>query len=289
LTTYQDTNVGTTHQSRNPSYQAKDLRKISLPSPSPVYIFTITITYKNTIIRQYGLSPRKPRHQRNKRRLEFDHRTISISFSNYASPNPSFSKTPARVTTPAPAPPSAPIVLNPTPTRSQSDENSLSTKPNGSLGKKARRRQEALERAAIAACSWKEVLIKSLKGTGPAEAAGETQNKSPAPPPNASQPEADKRPPSPTKQDPPKHALGRKSKRRYEQLDLNDEAAAVANRDNFLKTTSQDDKVSVTASDTQEPTIDSPQSPGYTADQHLGSTTTSHRADKQTSKRSKRH
>jgi len=182
----------------------------------------------------------------------------------------------AQATTPAPAPSSAPVILNPTPTRCQFDENPVSTKPNGSLGKKARRRQEALECAALAACSRKEVLIKLPKGTGSAEAAGETQNESPAPPPNVSQPEADKRPPSPTKQDSPNPILGKRIKRRYEQLDLNDEAAAAARRDNFLKTILQDDEVSITASDTQEPTIDSPHSPEYTVDQHVGSTTTSH-------------
>jgi hypothetical protein len=205
---------------------------------------------------------------------------------------------PPRPATPPAAPPPAPIISTPTPTRRQVNESPLSSTPNGSMSKRARKRQEALDRAAIAECSRREISIKVLKGTGPsAEAVEASENvcHSPKTPQSA----ANRRSPSPTKPKPgpgtPRSA--KKPKRRHEKLDLYDPAIAAAERIFFLKNICQEDEPSTPAKGAHEtakdspmsPAFDSPMSPGPVADQHSCSPSTSQRADKHMSKKSRRH
>ena len=230
-----------------------------------------------------------------------------------AEPSPSRTQPPPTVTPatspprPATPPPPAPIVSIPTKTPRQVNESPLSPATNGSIGKRARRRQEALNRAAIAECSRREVSIKVLKGTGPPAEAVE-DNESVCHSQKTPQPVPDRRYPSPTKPkpDPSKPSSVKKSKRRHEKLDLYDEATATAGRKNFLKKIYQDDVPAETAREAwatavespkppafdppKSPVFDTPQSTGYAADQQSCSpTTTSQRVDKHTSKKSRRH
>jgi hypothetical protein len=197
---------------------------------------------------------------------------------------------PPRIATPPAAPPSKPSISTPTPTRRQVHENPLSPITNSSLSKKARRRQEALDRAAIAACSRNEVSITVLKGIGPAEVVDENKNESLRDIPKTPQPETDTRSPSPTKPGPAERSTGKKPKRRYEKLDLNDGAIAAAERQNLLKTVFRDDKTSKTAKGAAcETAIDSPKSPGNAAFQQSCSLTTSQRVGNHMSKKSRRN
>jgi hypothetical protein len=158
------------------------------------------------------------------------------------------------------------------------------------MSKKAKRRQEALDRAAIAACSRTEVSIKAPKGTGPAEIVEDNKSANACYSPKTPQPEVDEQPPSPTKSCPTERSLGKKAKRRYEQLDLNDGATAAAERKNFLKTVFRDDKTLNTAKGAIcETAMDSSKSPGNAADRQFCSPTTSHRAEKHMSKTSRRN
>lgn len=197
---------------------------------------------------------------------------------------------PPRPAIPPPAPPSTPIISTPTPTRRQVNESPLSSTPNGSMSKRARKRQEALDRAAIAECSRSEISIKVLKGTGPsAETVEASENVCHSP--KTPQPAADRRSPSPTKPKPgpstPRPA--KKPKRRHEKLDLYDPVIAAAERKNFLKNICQEDEPSTPAKGAHETAKDSPMSPGPIADQHSCSPSTSQRADKHMSKKSRRH
>ena len=205
---------------------------------------------------------------------------------------------PPRPATPPPAPPSAPIISTPTPTRRQVNESPLSSTPNGSMSKKARKRQEALDRALIAECSRREISIKLLKGTGPSAEAVEA-SESVCHSPKTPQPAADQRSPSPTKPKPgaSQPSSARKPKRRREKLDLYDPAIAAAERKNFLEKICQDEEPLTPAKDAWKPAIDSPkpppwdspQSPGYVVEQQSCSPLTSQRADKHMSKKSRRH
>lgn len=158
------------------------------------------------------------------------------------------------------------------------------------MSKKAKRRQEALDRAAIAACSRTEVSINAPKGTGPVEVVEDNKSENACYSPKTPQPEAYDQPASPTKSCPPERSTGKKSKRRYEQLDLNDEAAVAAERKNFLKTVFRDDKTLNTAKGAVcETEMYSSESPAYAADQQPGLLTMSHRTDKHMSKKSRRN
>ena len=196
-----------------------------------------------------------------------------------------------RTATPPAAPRPTLAISIPTSTNRQVDDSPLSPAPNGSMGKKARRRQEKLDKAAIAAGSRREVSIKVLKGTGPTEVVDEnrhesSRNSSKTPPPETDRQSSS----SPTKPGPTeRRSPVKKSKRRYEPLDLNDEPTAAAERENFLKRINQNGEPSRTVDDTGESAVDSPKSPAHAADQQCGSQTTSHRAGKQMSKKSKQY
>ena len=198
---------------------------------------------------------------------------------------------PPQTATPPPAPRPTLTISIPTSTNRQVDDSPLSPAPNGSMGKKARRRQEKLDKAAIAAGSRREVSIKVLKGIGPTEVVDEnrhesSRNSSKTPPPETDRQSSS----SPTKPGPTeRRSPVKKSKRRYEPLDLNDEPTAAAERENFLKRINQNGEPSRTVDDTGESAVDSPKSPAHAADQQCGSQTTSHRAGNQMSKKSKLH
>ena len=281
------------------------LRKLSLPSPS----LTKTQSLTDMVFH--------PKSRTNKRKKDDSTPAAEPSPSQTKPPPAATPATPPpRPTTPPPAPPPAPVASTPTKATRQVDESSLSPAPNGSIGKKARKRQEALDRAAIAECSRREVSIKVLRGTGPpAEAVGENVTVSQSP--KTPQPATDQRSPSPTKPKPgpSKPISAKKSKRRHEKIDLYDEATAAAERKNFLKKIYLDDDLPAetareacgTAIDSprsparkawatavespKAPAVDSPQTLGDAADQQSCSptTTTSQRADKHMSKKSRRH
>lgn len=185
------------------------------------------------------------------------------------------------------APPSKPNLSTPIPTRNPVEESSLSPTPNGSLGKKARRRQEQLVKTAIAASSRRDVSINLLKGTGPVEIVGDSESLRQSP--KQPQPKTDRLSPSPTKPHPTERSLGKKPKRRYERLDLQDETTDAIERRNLLKKTRKDDEPLETTDGASESALDSPKSPEYQADPRSPSSTPLHREKKLTSKKSRRH
>jgi hypothetical protein len=259
----------------NLSYQMKALRTIS-PSSSPPSLIPI-----HSLTNMVSRSKNRP----NKRKKDDPTPAAEPPLPQTQSlPTTKPATSPPRTATPPVAPPSAPTISTPTPIKRQVDESPLSLAANGSMSKKARRRQEALDRASIAACSRTEVSIKALEGTGPAEVVEDNKSENACYSPKTPQPEADEQPPSPTKPGSAERSTGKKSKRRYEQLDLNDEATAAAERKDFLKTFLRDDKTSKISS-----AIDSSESPRNAADQQSCLPTTSHRPRKHMSKKSRRN
>lgn len=206
----------------------------------------------------------------------------------------------SRATTPTGSPPSKakkPIISIPTPTptptttRPKADGNPLSPPPtptSSSVSKRARLRQVKLDKAACAASSRTDVEMNLLKVTGLMETvddSGSTQDS-----PESPQLEADRRSPSPTlpQSCPTERSLGEKPKRRFEPVDLHNEAA---DRKNFLKTMYQAQEPSKTVDDARENAVG--KSPKYSKHEaqrrSLSPSKQRHQAERPMSKRSKKH